>query len=300
MGCRLCKRECDAERKSGNTGYCGESDGLWVARAALHPWEEPCICGGAGSGAVFFCGCPLHCVYCQNAAISTGHASGEASPKCITPHHLSEIFLSLQEQGACNINLITPTQYIPEIILALKEAKKEGLTVPVVYNTGSYEKPEVLRALQGLVDIYLPDLKYYSVRLSTKYSAAPDYFETASAAIAEMVRQTGKPVMDSQTGLMRSGVIVRHMMLPGHLADSKKVLSYLHETYGDDVLLSIMSQYTPIKYFPDMPELNRRVSHKEYNALIDYCLSIGIENGYIQEGEAAESSFIPSFCGEGV
>lgn len=295
MGCKLCKRECNADRTHGECGYCGESDGIWVARAALHLWEEPCICGKAGSGAVFFCGCPLHCVYCQNASISCGHAGEAASPKCITAERLTEIFLSLQSQDACNINLITPTQYIPQIITALKSAKKQGLSIPVVYNTGTYEKPEVLRSLNGLVDIYLPDFKYYSHRLSEKYSAAPDYRETAAAALAEMVRQTGAPIYDENTGLMKSGVIVRHMMLPGHLQDSKRVLSYLRDTYGDTIVYSVMSQYTPVRMFPDMPELNRRVSHREYNALLDYSLSIGIEDGYMQEGEAAESSFIPSF-----
>lgn len=223
---------------------------------------------------------------------------------CLTEmHHRRKAygnFLSLQSQDACNINLITPTQYIPQIITALKSAKKQGLSIPVVYNTGTYEKPEVLRSLSGLVDIYLPDFKYYSHRLSEKYSAVPDYREAAAAALAEMVRQTGAPVYDENTGLMKSGVIVRHMMLPGHLQDSKKVLSYLRDTYGDTIVYSVMSQYTPVRMFPDMPELNRRVSHREYNALLDYCLSIGIEDGYMQEGEAAESSFIPSFNGEGV
>ncbi|MBQ9136150.1 MAG: radical SAM protein [Lachnospiraceae bacterium] len=295
MGCRLCPRECNADRAKGEIGYCGESNDLRVARAALHMWEEPCISGETGSGTVFFTGCPLKCIFCQNNTIADGSVG-----KSISTERLAEIFLELQKKGACNINLVTATHFVPQIIAALKLAKAKGLSIPVVYNCGGYEKVETLRLLDGLIDIYLPDLKYYSPKLSARYSNAPDYFEKASAAISEMVRQTGTPIFDEATGLMKRGVIVRHLLLPGRLADSKKIMSYLYHTYKNDIYVSIMSQYTPMGTFPDMPELNRRVSHKEYNTLVDYCLELGIENGFIQEGEVALESFIPPFDLEGV
>lgn len=295
MGCRLCPRECNADRENGQKGYCGETASLRVARAALHMWEEPCISGNTGSGTVFFSGCPLHCVFCQNSAISKG-----AAGKVIAPERLAEIFLELQKKDACNINLVTPTHFIPQIISALKTAKADGLSLPIVYNTGGYEKAETIRLLEGLIDIYLPDFKYISARLSARYSGAPDYFTAARAALSEMFRQVGRPVFDTQTNLMKRGVIVRHLLLPGHLADSRKVMDYLYQTYHNDIYISIMNQYTPMRTFPDMPRLNRRVSHKEYNTLVDYCLSIGIENGFIQEGETASESFIPPFDLEGV
>ena len=295
MGCRLCPRECNADRANGETGYCGEGSSLRVARAALHMWEEPCISGKTGSGTIFFTGCSLRCVFCQNNTISDGKAG-----KVITVERLSEICLELQEKGACNINLVTATHFVPQIISALKLSRANGLSIPIVYNCGGYEKVETLRLLDGLVDIYLPDLKYYSPRLSARYSNAPDYFEKASAAIAEMVRQTKAPFFDKTTGLMKRGVIVRHLLLPKRLADSKKIMSYLYSTYKNDIYVSIMNQYTPIGTFAEMPELNRKVFHKEYNALIDYCLELGIENGFIQEGETASESFIPPFDLEGV
>lgn len=295
MGCKLCPRECNIDRNE-KYGFCGAGNALRVGRAALHLWEEPCICGKAGSGTVFFCGCPLHCVFCQNYTISNETDAG----KEISADRLSEIFLELQDKDACNINLVTPTQFVPQIIPAIKKARGNGLTLPIVYNTGGYEKVETLYALEGLVDIYLPDLKYISSVLSDRFSGAKDYFEKTSLAIAEMFRQVGTPVFDEETGLMKRGLIVRHMMLPKHLQDSKRVVKYLYDTYGNDIYVSIMNQYTPVRSLPDFPELNRRVSHKEYNALIDYCISIGIENGFMQEGEAAVASFIPSFQGEGV
>ena len=295
MGCMLCPRECNADRASNQKGYCGETNEIKIARAALHMWEEPCICAGNGSGAVFFSGCPLQCIFCQNADIATG-----ACGKVIAPGRLTEIFLELQEKGACNINLITPTHFIHQIIPALRQAKYEGLSIPVVYNTGGYEKADTLRLIEGLVDIYLPDFKYVSSRLSARYSNAPDYFETACTAIAEMFRQVGPPVMDSKTGLMKKGLIVRHLMMPRHLADSKRVIAYLFETYRHNIYISIMNQYTPMHVFADMPELSRRVSRKEYHALADYCISLGVENGYFQEGDTASESFIPPFDYTGV
>ena len=293
--CTLCPRQCHADRLSGETGYCGQTADLTAARAALHYWEEPCISGTTGSGAVFFSGCNLQCVFCQNHNIAIGK-----SGKTISPERLTEIFLDLQSKGAANINLITGTHFIPQIALALSSAKSRGLTIPVVYNTGSYEETVSLRLLQGLADIYLPDLKYYSSELSMKYSHAADYFPKASAAIAEMYQQTGKPVMDPETGLMRRGIIVRHLLLPGETGDSKKVLRYLHETYGNNIYVSIMNQYTPLEHVARIPALNRSVTEEEYNRVLVFAERLGIERGFYQESGTASESFIPEFDGEGL
>lgn len=295
MGCTLCPRNCNADRENGETGYCGESADLRVSRAALHYWEEPFISGKSGSGTVFFTGCPLKCVFCQNQSIANGSIG-----KSISVDRLAEIFLELQDKGACNINLVTPTHFIPQIAKALEKSKNHGLQIPIVFNTGGYEKAETLKLLDGLVDIYLPDLKYYSSKFSSKYSNAPDYFEIATQAIAEMYRQVGTPILDPDTELMKRGIIVRHLLLPRHLADSKKVVNYLHDTYQDTIYISIMSQYTPMRIFPDMPELSRRVTRNEYRMLIDYCIQLGIENAFIQEGDTASESFIPPFDCEGI
>ena len=300
--CTLCPRNCHADRLTGKTGYCGQTAEIRAARAALHFWEEPCISGTAGSGTVFFSGCVLRCIFCQNANIAQGKAGKE-----ISSERLTEIFLELQEKKANNINLVTPTQFVPQIADALYRAKDQGLTIPVVYNTGSYEKVETLQMMDGLVDIYLPDLKYVSAELGKKYSGAADYFEVASAAIAEMVRQVGKPVFvekedlkQENTPLMKRGVIVRHLVIPGNISDSKTVIRYLCETYGDDIFISIMSQYTPLREFPEHPELNRRLKPREYDKIVDFALDLGVENGFLQEGDVAEESFIPEFNGEGI
>ncbi len=295
MGCTLCPRNCNADREKNERGYCGETASIRAARASLHMWEEPCISGKTGSGTVFFSGCPLKCVFCQNSSIATNQTG-----KTISVKRLSEIFLELQEKGACNINLVTPTHFVPQIASALHMAKSDGLSVPIVYNTGSYENVDTLRLLEGLVDIYLPDLKYFSSALSSRYSNAPDYFSVACAAISEMYRQVGKPIFDEHTGLMKKGLIVRHLLLPTCLEDSKKVMDYLYNTYHDDIYISIMSQYTPMGNFPKMPELNRKVSGREYNSLVDYCINLGIENGFIQEEDVASESFIPPFDLEGI
>lgn len=301
-----------------------------VARAALHFWEEPCISGTAGSGAVFFSGCNLGCVFCQNYAISRGHVG-----KNITVQRLSDIFLELQDKGANNINLVTAGHFLPVVIDALEDAKNRGLSIPIVYNTSSYEKVEAIRDLDGLVDIYLPDLKYVSSRLSGDFSKAPDYFEVASKAIEEMVRQTGEPeffvkkkaslnqqmslwesedVMDAATYnecaddlmsegkevLMKRGTIVRHLLLPGCTEDSKAVVKYLYETYGDSIFISIMNQYTPMLQVAGHPLLSRKVTDDEYNEVLDYAIDSGIENAFMQEGDVAEESFIPDFDCEGL
>ena len=299
-GCNLCPRNCFVDRASGKTGYCGQTDKLYVARAALHMWEEPCISGKEGSGTVFFCGCPLRCIFCQNHNIALGkEKNGEKLGKEISVHRLKEIFLELQRKGANNINLVTGTHYIPQIADALRFAKKEGLTIPVVYNTGGYEKVKSLRLLEGLVDIYLPDMKYVSKELSKEYSNASDYFDVASKALDEMVRQVGEPEFDDR-GYIQKGVIVRHLVLPGSTKDSKAVLEYLWNTYGDKIYISIMNQYTPMEQIKNHPLLNRKVTKREYQKVIDYALSLGWENGFIQEGETAKESFIPSFNYEGV
>lgn len=373
--CRLCPRECKVNRTQGQKGICGQTDKVKVARAGLHMWEEPCISGNKGSGTVFFTGCSLHCVFCQNHRIANGETGKE-----ITIERLVEIFLELQEKGANNINLVTAGQFVPQIVKALKRAKEKGLYIPIVYNTSAYETVETLKLLEGYVDIYLPDLKYVDKELSKRYSHAPDYFERAKAAIEEMVRQTGDMKFVKETGLverenqgetenidkecfkqgdtciqqeverqkdiynadtikmkkqegmqqevtepesyrqkkqidieeyqlrsekgeqwvMKRGVIVRHLLLPGCAEDSKKVLEYLLEQYGDRIFISILNQYTPLPHVSFCPELNRKVTEAEYEEVVDFAISLGIENGFIQEGEAAQESFIPEFDGSGV
>lgn len=294
--CTLCPRECHADRIAGRLGFCGQSDQLMAARAALHFWEEPCLSGTNGSGTVFFSGCNLRCIYCQNHAIAQGQTG-----KQISIERLSEIFLELQDKKAHNINLVTPTHFIPQIIKALQNAKDNGLTIPVVYNTSGYEKVDTLKRLEGLIDIYLPDLKYHDTAFSSRYSKAPDYFVKAAAAIDEMLRQTGLPVFtDGEDSLMLKGVIVRHLLLPGCESDSRYLLRFLHQTYKNDIYVSIMNQYTPMPQAASVPALNRRISSAEYERIVDYAIRIGIENGFIQEGDTASESFIPAFDCEGI
>lgn len=293
--CTLCPRKCHADRLSGQTGFCGESASVRGARAALHFWEEPCISGKEGSGAVFFSGCNLHCVFCQNYEIANSKAGRELSLQ-----QLAEAMLRLQEQGANNINLVTATHFVPQVIAALDIAKQMGLSLPVVYNTSGYEEVETLKLLEGYVDIYLPDMKYYSDELSLQLSKAPDYFAKASQALAEMVRQCPLPQFDPATGLMKKGVIVRHLVLPGQVKDSKKILRYLHETYGNSIYISIMNQYTPLPQAAGFAELNRKVTDEEYGRVLRFAEMLGIEQGFLQEGETAAESFIPAFDGEGL
>lgn len=285
----LCPRNCGIDRTNNERGFCKSGVFPKVSRAALHFWEEPCISGEAGSGTVFFSGCNLQCVFCQNSKISNGEIGEE-----ISTERLSELYLKLQDEGALNINLVTPTHYIPQIAESLDIAKRKGLTLPVVYNTGGYEKASSIKLLDGYVDIYLPDFKYYNDKYAVKYSNAPEYFKFASESLAEMVRQTGTPKFDSN-GILQTGTIVRHLMLPGLLFDSKKVIDYLYKTYKDDIYISIMNQYTPMKSFTDFPELNKKISWEYYNCLIDYALELGIKNAFVQEKETADKSFIPDF-----
>ncbi len=293
--CTLCPRNCGANRLQGQVGYCGQTAAIFAARAALHMWEEPCLSGSEGSGTVFFSGCPLRCVYCQNHNIALGQTGKE-----ISTERLAEIFLELQQKGANNINLVTPTHFVPQIINALHKAKNNGLTLPIVYNTSGYEKAETIRLLDGLIDIYLPDLKYFSPTLSARYSNAPDYFELATTALSEMYRQVGEPVSDETTGLLKKGMIVRHLVLPGQTTDSKEIIKYLFETYGHNIFISIMNQYTPVITDTRFPELGRCITSAEYDDVVDFAVSIGVENGFIQEGETFTESFIPTFDCEGI
>lgn len=292
--CLLCPRKCGINRSTGQTGVCGVSSEIKVARAALHYWEEPCISGKKGSGAVFFSGCSLHCVFCQNREISDGKEG-----KVISKERLSDIFMELAGKGANNINLVTPGQYIPDIVWAVNDAKSRGMKLPIIYNTSGYENVTELKLLEGIVDVYLPDFKYMDSTLSAMYSRAKDYPSVAKQALSEMVRQQPDVVIDDATGLIQKGVIVRQLLLPGHVNDAKAVLKYLYDTYHDHVYISMMSQFTPIA-LKDYPEINRTVTRREYERLVDYALEIGITNAFIQEGDVAKDSFIPAFDCEGV
>ncbi len=292
--CLLCPRKCGINRRTGQTGVCGVSSEIKVARAALHYWEEPCISGKRGSGAVFFSGCSLHCVFCQNREISDGKEG-----KVISKERLSDIFIELVDKGANNINLVTPGQYIPDIVWAVNDAKSRGMKLPIIYNTSGYENVTELKLLEGIVDVYLPDFKYMDSTLSAMYSRAKDYPSVAKQALSEMVRQQPDVVIDDATGLIQKGVIVRQLLLPGHVNDAKAVLKYLYDTYHDHVYISMMSQFTPIA-LKDYPEINRTVTRREYERLVDYALKIGITNAFIQEGDVAKDSFIPAFDCEGV
>ncbi|MBP5306238.1 MAG: radical SAM protein [Lachnospiraceae bacterium] len=293
--CSICPRKCGVNRDE-NAGFCGEKNDIRIARASLHMWEEPCISGKEGSGTVFFSGCNLKCVYCQNSKIAIGDVG-----HVISENELIKTFFDLKEKGANNINLVTPSHFVPQIRSALISAKKEGLDLPIVYNTSSYESVEALKSLEGLIDVYLPDMKYVSSDISRRYSNAPDYFEVARAAIAEMVRQQPKAVFDGNdldtwenTHILK-GVIVRHLVLPSHVEESKKVIKYLYETYGDSIYISIMNQFTPVTDLSRFPEINRKVTQEEYDEVVDFAIDLGLENGFIQEGDTASESFIPDF-----
>ena len=287
--CRLCPRNCGVNRLEGHKGFCQVTGEVLVARAALHMWEEPCISGAEGSGAVFFSGCSLGCSFCQNGAIRRGQRG-----RIYSIPELAKIFLELQSQAANNINLVTAGHYLPQTAAALRLAREQGLAIPVVYNSSGYEKPEMLRLLKGLVDIYLPDFKYMDPELAQKYSHDREYPRIAQAAIEEMASQVRQAQFDSR-GMMTRGLVVRHLLLPGHVADSRRVVEYLYRTYGDSIYISLMNQYTPMPAMAEDPLLSRRVTAREYDRLVDYALSLGLEHGFIQEGETAQESFIPDF-----
>lgn len=291
--CRICPRNCSVDRRDAN-GYCKAGVSVRAAKAFLHMWEEPCISGNRGSGAVFFSSCNLGCVFCQNYKISH-----EGFGKEITIERLSEIFMELQDKGAHNINLVTPTQYVPQIREALIKAKGLGLNIPVVYNSNAYEKVETLKSLEGLVDIYLPDLKYFDDKFSIKYSKAPEYFKYASKAILEMYRQVKSPVFD-EDGMMKKGLMIRHLMLPGGLFDSKKIVDWVIENLPGDVYLNLMCQYTPMNTASQYPEIDKRLNQKHYDSLVDYAVSKGLENGFFQEFESATEEYVPDFNLQGI
>lgn len=313
--CTLCPRRCGVNRLEGQTGFCGMTAEIMAARAALHFWEEPCISGRPdyadarqpgmpekagrdrkyGSGAVFFSGCNLRCAYCQNGIIAEGR-----SGRIITPERLAEIFLELQNKGACNINLVTPDPFIPQIAAAVFSAREKGLSLPVVFNCGGYESVDALRMLEGIVDVFLTDFKYMNEELAARYSKAPDYPDAAKAALDEMVRQIPETVFDGDGNMIR-GVIVRHLLLPGNVRNAKAVAEYVYSRYGSKVWLSMMRQFTPVNGVEErFPELGRRVTGREYGRLLDYLTDMGVENCYIQDGGTAAESFIPAFDGEGV
>lgn len=287
--CRICPRKCGVNRLSGNKGYCRTANTVICARAALHFWEEPCISGEKGSGAVFFSGCPLGCIYCQNKSIAKNEAGKE-----ITVSRLADIFFELESQGALNINLVTPTHFAPQIASALTTARKRGLKIPVIYNTSGYELPETLRLLEGLIDVYLPDFKYIDPLTAKLFSNAQNYPDVAKAALCEMFRQTGA-VQFSDDGIITKGTIVRHLVLPEHTREAKKIIRYLYETYGDDIYISIMNQYTPTEAVKNDPVLSRRLTKREYESVLNYAINIGVKNAFVQEGGTAKLSFIPDF-----
>lgn len=291
--CQICPRNCKVNRHN-QKGFCGLLDKIKVARCALHYYEEPSISGTNGSGAIFFSHCNLKCCYCQNYNISTMEDGVE-----ISVERLCSIFLELQEKGANNINLVTPTMYILQIKEALIKAKAKGLKIPIVYNSSGYEKVDSLKLLDGLIDIYMPDFKYIDNKYALKYSKCCDYVENVKEAISEMYRQVGNNQFNDK-GIMIKGVIVRHLLLPNLENEAKKIIKYLYDTYQDHIYISIMNQYTPLKHVKDYPEINRCIKKEEYDCVLDYAISLGIENAYIQEDGTQSDSFIPSFDYTGV
>lgn len=302
MKCELCPRRCGVTRGE-RRGFCGMGEEVVAARAALHFWEEPCISWKSGSGTVFFSGCVMRCAFCQNSEISSAGKGRE-----ISEERLSEIFLELEDEGAMNINLVNPTHFVPKIIRSLEEAKKRGLSVPIVYNSGGYERIETLKMLEGLVDIYLPDVKYYSEELAVKLSKAPNYFNIAMNAVAEMIRQTGKPVFDESAEeycgvkpLLR-GTIVRHLVLPECYKDSVEVIKRVGERFGGEILFSLMSQYTPfgeVKTNPIYSKMNRRITTFEYKKALNAVYEAGL-SGFMQEKSSAKEEYTPSFDFTGI
>lgn len=287
--CTLCPRECKLNRISGQKGFCGADNSIKIARSALHFWEEPCISGTRGSGTVFFSHCTMKCIYCQNYEIST-----MGKGRVVTTYELADCFVDLQTKGAHNINLVTPTHYVPGIIEALDKARELGLNLPVAYNCGGYEKEETIELLKDHISIYMPDIKYFSDKYAIEYSSAPHYFEYAKKALDKMVNQVGESVFDAN-GIMQKGVIVRHLMLPGMLFETKKIVEYLAKTYGDSIYISLMSQYTPMPNVCCHPRLNGRLNPNHYEAMAEHIEFLGLKNVYLQDISSATSDFIPEF-----
>jgi putative pyruvate formate lyase activating enzyme len=295
MGCVLCPRRCNIDRAAGAKGFCQAGWLPRVALADLHFWEEPCISGTRGSGAVFFSRCNLACAFCQNHEISQPRV-GEVGRELDAPA-LKEVFFALEARGAHNINLVSPTHYAGVIAEAIEMAKKEGIRIPFVYNSNGYDSMEGLRLMDGLIDVYLPDLKYHSDVLAMRYSSAPSYFRHATSAILEMARQVGTPVFDS-AGMIRKGLIVRHLVLPGNVEDSKAVLRWIKYNLPAGTFVSIMSQYYPVHRAWNFPELSRKLRADEYEEVVEECLKIGLEDGYFQELSSAVPEYTPDFLGE--
>lgn len=291
--CNLCNRNCNINRYL-SQGVCGANETLKVARCALHYYEEPCISGKNGSGAIFFSNCNLKCIFCQNKKISTNGYGEEISIK-----RFSEICIELQNNKAHNINLVTPTMYVPHIIKGIKKAKENGLNIPIIYNTSSYENVSTIKMLDKTIDVYLPDLKYFDDNYAIKYSHVNNYFETASKAIDEMYKQVGKVTFDKD-GMIKKGVIVRVLLLPGLKEDAKKIINYLYNKYKDNIYISIMNQYTPLYKFKSFTNLNNKVTDEEYDEVVNYACDLGVVNGFIQEGETQSVSFIPKFDKTGI
>jgi putative pyruvate formate lyase activating enzyme len=297
--CTLCPRRCGVNRNAGVKGRCHESSDLYVSRAALHYWEEPCISGTTGSGTVFFSGCNLGCVYCQNYDISRGD-----SGKKIPLSRLAEIYFELEKKGAANINLVTPTHYIPHILKSIESAKEKGFSLPFVYNTSGYENASSISLLKGHISVFLTDLRYLNPDNAEHFSRAKDYPDKAKEALSKMFETTGAPIFDKETGLMKKGVIVRILVLPGQTEDAMNITEYLYKTYGDGIYISFLRQYTPISQ--NIPEgekyrsLTRRLTTYEYEKVIDFALNLGIKNAYMQERGTEKESFIPAFDNEGV
>jgi len=286
--CKICPRNCGINRNKDELGFCGAGNKIKIARYSLHYWEEPCLSGENGSGTIFFSHCNLKCIYCQNYEISTKNCGKE-----ISIDRFVEICLELQSIGALNINLVTPTHFIPLIKEGLIIAKEKGLSIPIVYNSSGYENVEALKLLDGLIDIYLPDFKYFDDNLAINFSNVKNYFNTAVLAIDEMYRQVGSPIFDKD--IMKKGIIVRHLLLPGHNDDSKKIIKYLYDKYKNKIFISLMNQYTPVRKIDNYNELNCIVTDNEYDDLINYACDLGITNAFIQEGETQKESFIPDF-----
>jgi len=292
MNCNLCPRMCNVDRNK-ELGFCKAPSDMYIAKAYLHKWEEPCISGNIGSGTIFFSYCNLKCVFCQNYEISINNIGYKVSIE-----RFADICIELQDKGALNINLVTPTHYIDKIREGLILAKKKGLRIPVVYNSSGYERVESLKLLEGLIDIYLPDLKYYDDKYAVKYSKCNKYFKYATLAIEEMYRQVGKPIFDKD-GVMKKGLIVRHLMLPGLYNDSEKIIKYLYDKYKNNIFISIMNQYTPIRK-TKYNNLNNKLDKNDYYKMIEYAYNLGIRNCFVQDDDTVSESFIPIWDGSGV
>lgn len=288
--CNICPRECKVNRIEGKVGNCRASDKIEISLVSLHMYEEPCISGENGSGTIFFTHCNLHCMFCQNYEISQNISKGRE----ITIEELSNIMINQQEKGACNINLVTPTMYALQIKEAIKIAKKKGLNIPIIYNSNGYEKVETLKELEGYIDVYLPDLKYYSDEVAIKYSKAPNYFEIASNAILEMIRQVGGPKFD-ENGIIQKGVMIRHLVLTNHMRNTKNILKWIKENIPEEVYINVMAQYFPTYKAKEDELINRKLTRKEYKEIEKYFYLLDFKNGYIQELGEHEEQYVPKW-----